>query len=250
VSGVRGGSIVKAWKQFVLSIGCGIGLSYLVAAGCAVIPLHLGGGFRFITSDLYDRVERSGEITRITVGSMPGCERAIGVQVFRPGYLTPEQPPPWWVAEMLPVERPGDAVRHSVQVSGWPARCTWCTFVIRRSDDPLRWETGFFEADVAGGVSLSGRKPVSDQGTMGVQSAFPIVGLRPLPIGLVLNTAFYGGGIWLIWFAPGAVRRMFRRRRGACVRCGYDLRGVGNVMCPECGGERTAVRTAAPTTMA
>jgi hypothetical protein len=54
--------------------------------------------------------------------------------------------------------------------------------------------------------------------------------------GLLANTAFYGVILWALWFTPGALRRGLRRRRGACVRCGYDLRGVnGTIACPECG---------------
>jgi hypothetical protein len=40
-----------------------------------------------------------------------------------------------------------------------------------------------------------------------------------------------------------------RRRRGRCVGCGYDLRGVpganGGITCPECGDAATAPRTRA-----
>jgi hypothetical protein len=58
---------------------------------------------------------------------------------------------------------------------------------------------------------------------------------RPLWPGLLANTAFYGVILWALWFTPGAVRRGLRRRRGACVRCGYDRRGGSLISCPECG---------------
>jgi hypothetical protein len=53
--------------------------------------------------------------------------------------------------------------------------------------------------------------------------------------GFAINTIFYAAILWLLWFGPGMIRRGSRRRRGWCVRCGYDLRGSGAGMCSECG---------------
>jgi hypothetical protein len=36
----------------------------------------------------------------------------------------------------------------------------------------------------------------------------------------------------------GPVRRHHRRRRGLCVRCGYNLAGNTTGVCPECGAQR------------
>jgi hypothetical protein len=36
----------------------------------------------------------------------------------------------------------------------------------------------------------------------------------------------------------GGWRRWHRRRRGACLNCGYDLRGDVSHGCPECGWRR------------
>ncbi len=69
----------------------------------------------------------------------------------------------------------------------------------------------------------------------------PVVPIWP---GFAINTVFYAGILWLLFAGPFALRRRSRRRRGLCVKCGYDLRGAGStggpdsVTCPECGATR------------
>ena len=53
--------------------------------------------------------------------------------------------------------------------------------------------------------------------------------------GFLINTLFYAVVLWLLWSAPFAARRLIRRKRGRCVKCGYDLRGAEHELCPECG---------------
>ncbi len=74
------------------------------------------------------------------------------------------------------------------------------------------------------------------------------VPLRPLWPGFAVNTAIYGAFAWFVMFAPGVARRARRLKREACVKCGYDLRGgVAGGMCPECGTEKSGVKTGALT---
>ncbi|MCH9033232.1 MAG: hypothetical protein IID42_01850 [Planctomycetes bacterium] len=40
-----------------------------------------------------------------------------------------------------------------------------------------------------------------------------------------------------IAFARRPLRRRYRRRRGLCIRCGYNLEGNVSGVCPECGTE-------------
>jgi len=44
--------------------------------------------------------------------------------------------------------------------------------------------------------------------------------------------------VWMLWSSLFATRRMIRRKRGHCIKCGYDLRGDFSAGCPECGWRR------------
>ena len=65
--------------------------------------------------------------------------------------------------------------------------------------------------------------------------------LDPVWPGFAYNTLAYGGAAWALLATPTLVgfifgRKRRRRRRGLCVACGYDMRGLES--CPECGGSR------------
>jgi len=73
------------------------------------------------------------------------------------------------------------------------------------------------------GISLAPYQP-DDPGTRSLDSqrALP---LRPIFPGFIINTLFYAA-IWFgVLFLPGIAKRAIRRKRGRCVKCGYDLRG-------------------------
>ena len=58
--------------------------------------------------------------------------------------------------------------------------------------------------------------------------------------GLLLDTGLYAT-IWLALLSvPRPLRRMIRRKRGRCIKCGYDLRGDFSAGCPECGWQRAS----------
>ncbi len=59
---------------------------------------------------------------------------------------------------------------------------------------------------------------------------FPVGVVGP---GFAINTIFYAAILWLLTLGPFTARRMIRRRRGRCIKCGYDLRGNLSHGCPE-----------------
>ena len=70
--------------------------------------------------------------------------------------------------------------------------------------------------------------------------AIPFIPIFP---GFAINTIFYAAILWLLTLGPFTARRMIRRKRGHCIKCGYDLRGHsggGGEACPECGQELCA----------
>jgi hypothetical protein len=58
--------------------------------------------------------------------------------------------------------------------------------------------------------------------------------LKPLWPGFAINTIFYAAIVWFLFFAPGAIRRRVRRKRGQCAACAYPVGASDS--CTECGG--------------
>ena len=65
-----------------------------------------------------------------------------------------------------------------------------------------------------------------------------------LPAGFVFNTVVWGVVSFGLIGVPGAVRGLIRRYRGQCALCGYDLVGITDQPCPECGREPRSSRRA------
>ena len=58
----------------------------------------------------------------------------------------------------------------------------------------------------------------------------------PLWPGLIGNALVWGSVIWVVLFGVRLARQRLRIRRGLCVRCAYDRRGISTAApCPECG---------------
>jgi hypothetical protein len=67
------------------------------------------------------------------------------------------------------------------------------------------------------------------------------VPLNPLVSGFAINTIFYAAIAWVLFAAPGAVRRRLRRKRGQCAACGYSVCESVSGKCSECGTQTDAI---------
>ena len=57
-----------------------------------------------------------------------------------------------------------------------------------------------------------------------------------IPSGFAINTVLYAAAWWVLLVGLARCRAWNRQRRGLCVKCTYDLRGLEPSMpCPECG---------------
>jgi hypothetical protein len=162
---------------------------------------------------------------------------------------------PWWLRDVLPTQtvrsffddvEMGSAdcgVTICVYALGWPLRCVrivtrergWERTSSTRGGKERLWE-GRLRIPWHSHWTLTRDSSLSARPTIDLP-------FQPVWPGLLLNSAFYGTILWLLWFTisrgPGMIRRGIRggrRRLGLCVKCGYDLRGlVPESACPECG---------------
>ena len=73
-------------------------------------------------------------------------------------------------------------------------------------------------------------------GGMALLAAAILARALPSPWKSVVGAGLVAAGLCLLYLVERpALGREERRRRGLCVRCGYDLTGNVSGTCPECG---------------
>ena len=135
---------------------------------------------------------------------------------------------------------------RSYEYVGWPLRGLSCRnsieyFIIYSSGAayrmPLEGESE--KGRIQGGIKIASESITGHRYLNGylLWRALPYYPLWP---GFIVNTIFYASTLWLILLSPFQLRRVIRRKRGHCIKCGYDLRGTSEGGCPECGWGREA----------
>ena len=148
----------------------------------------------------------------------------------------------WWYAhvpEDFPIspwevdETHDFGVNGTMMFEGWDSP-NFSNSMRIRAGLPMRALEGSIWAD-----DSKGQVPKIEWQLMIVLNDQRILPLYPLFPGFTINTIFYAVILWLP-FAPFQLRRYMRVKRGLCLKCGYDLRGIsGGEVCPECGTQAT-----------
>jgi hypothetical protein len=136
---------------------------------------------------------------------------------------------PAWSGFAIPtaefVSGQADAVWRWGDGRGWPLVCLWSE--TRRYIDSLDTRQVL---PVQWGIETTPLEPRD------MYLSNPrVLPLRPIWPNFAINTIFYAAIVWFMFFAPGAIRKRVRRKRGQCAACGYSLRGTAGDVCSECG---------------
>ncbi len=152
-------------------------------------------------------------------GELAATMKQAPIDDFRDTALFTWFDAPWMEVPVLS-EHPGAInVSYSARSLGWPRRAAWTSSsmtIVEQPDGSMsanRMRTGYL---------------------VGRHTALPT---NFLPLGFIANTLLYAAAWWIVLVTPRGVNRWRRKRRGRCVACGYDLRGLAReAACPECGG--------------
>ena len=203
-----------------------LGISWFLAAGSisrqwsrfaerGYSNIGEGGFWKIYRRDWFGRVRLRSRWAFEWTGSL-----TIDLSLPASSDLTPE-----WAMTVKHV-LPGEINRASViaEATGWP-------LLAMRS----HYELGAARLNASGNYESPVRAPRGILISNGSDVERRILPLRPIWPGFAINTVFYAAILWLLTLGPFTARRMIRRKRGLCIKCGYDLRATSGGSCPECG---------------
>lgn len=123
---------------------------------------------------------------------------------------------------------------YFVLAAGWPYPALFCDFLNTRYQSTSNSRVEYVY-DTRWGIGLPYRVRSVPGYTAHCHAAFP---LWPLAVGFTADTVVFGMLAGTLWTASRYFPVARRRRRGQCVRCGYDLVYRFADGCPECGWNR------------
>ena len=182
---------------------------------------------------------RTWEIRMDAADTFPAYQPVVGKQYFHGWSFTPKRlPQPDWghLTALRSASLHGyrTGCEHA---TGWPFLSMWyeiTPYFLNPSKKP----------EIVAGLPLVDQPP-SPFGPGQPFIACDISAMRALPMkpiwsGIAADTAVYAGA-FLVIRRTVPIRSWWRRHRGVCVACGYDLHGLpASARCSECGRARTS----------
>lgn len=224
----------RSWTRFIFrSLFLGVVTTFVIAWSSAALTSFDDVPWRYGSHLM--RLESGGEFVRTewNFGLLRSC---FGIQITStvacPGglydpviNLSIKELPGWSSIARHPFAiEPVDG-HHSVweeQAFGWPF------LALHGRAQLLHDGSVFSEASTEHAIVLT---PADKSRGTGMK----LLPLWPVWGGLVTNSVLFGATYMCVFSVVVACRRRYRRNRGLCVICGYDLRAVDNRTCSECG---------------
>ncbi len=175
---------------------------------------------------------------RRTTGAVRIISRWHDVEMVGDGGGFPDGPcrplVPAWAPFVAPDDEPPTKASHAWLTSsrGWPMCSVAGALHLTNRRGPRGLVT---DIDMFWAISLDEGRVANPRSHWKLR----LLPFRPSAAGFAVNTLFYAAVLWLLIPGPFVLRRVVRRRRGLCVKCGYPV-GETDV-CSECG--MTVTRT-------